>query len=201
VRRLDDPPLTLEFPSSLEVSRTCMHKRCVTTHVCNVKVHTQNPLFFLVDPSQREQFCAPHHRSSGGRHLSRPGTRRTNATKPSMNCRSWSFVVSCESAGSVEDAPGMGHEEASTVPGHRPQGPQDGQPCVLAEDRAEAAGRRPKYRHRLSAENPTDVGRRPQKPVNRVLKHARYRVVVFGRREKQPVRGDDRLLATTPFVF
>jgi hypothetical protein len=52
-------PLRKEFPSSLEVSRTCMHKRFVTTHVCNAKVPTQNP--FLVDPSQREHFCAPHH--------------------------------------------------------------------------------------------------------------------------------------------
>ena len=30
-----------------------------------------------------------------------------------------------------------------------------------------------------------------EKPVNRVLEHARYRVVVFGRREKQPVRRFD----------
>jgi hypothetical protein len=47
-------------------------------------------------------------------------------------------LCACEPAGSVEGAPGMGHEEASTVPGHRPQGPQDRQPCVLAEDRAKA---------------------------------------------------------------
>ena len=70
--------------------------------------------------------------------------------------------IACE-AGSVEGAPGTGHEKASAVPGRRPQGPQDRQPCVLAEARAEATGRRPKYRHRLSAENPTDVGRRPRK--------------------------------------
>jgi hypothetical protein len=38
--------------------------------------------------------------------------------------------------------------------------------CVLAEARAEATVRRPNYRHRLSAENPTDVGRRPREPVN-----------------------------------
>ena len=102
--------------------------------------------------------------------------------------------IACEPAGFVEDAPGTGHETATAVPGRRPQGPQDRQQCVLAEDRAEAAERRPKYRHRLSAENPTDVGRRPREPVNCVLEHARHRVVVFGRREEQPVRGDDRLL-------
>jgi hypothetical protein len=45
-RRPDDPPVAQEFLSSLEVSGTCMHKRRVTTHVCNAKVPTQNPLFF-----------------------------------------------------------------------------------------------------------------------------------------------------------
>ena len=98
---------------------------------------------------------------------------------------------SCEPAGSVGDAPGTGHEKVSAASGRRPQGPQDRLPCVLAENRAEAAGQRAKYRHRLSAENPTDVGRRPRKPVNRVLEHTRHRVVVFGHREEQPVRGDD----------
>ena len=39
--------------------------------------------------------------------------------------------IACEPTSSVEGAPGMGHEEASTVPGHRPQGPQDRQPCGL----------------------------------------------------------------------
>src|ERR1700704_3042424 len=102
--------------------------------------------------------------------------------------------IACEPAGFVEDAPGTGHEKASAVPGRRPQRPQNWQPCVLAEDRAKAAGRCPEYRHRLSAENLTDVGRWPREPVNCVLEHARDRVVVFGRREEQPICGDDRLL-------
>jgi hypothetical protein len=102
--------------------------------------------------------------------------------------------IACEPACFVEDAPGPGNEKASAVPGRRPQGPQDRQPCILAEDRAEGAGRRPKYRHRLSAENPADVGRRPREPVYCVLEHARDRFVVFRRREEQPVRGNDCLL-------
>jgi hypothetical protein len=41
-------------------SFTNMYAQAVHDH-CNAKVPTQNLLFFLVDPSQREQFCAPHH--------------------------------------------------------------------------------------------------------------------------------------------
>jgi hypothetical protein len=102
--------------------------------------------------------------------------------------------VACEPAGSVEGALGTGHEKASAAPGRRSQAPQNRQPCVLAEDRAEAAKRCAEYRDRLSAENPTDVGRRPREPVNCVLEHARHRVVVFGSCEEQPIRSDDRLL-------
>jgi hypothetical protein len=174
--------------------------RYPSTRPSDDKLPAQNALSLLVDPSRRDQFCAARRIIQ----LSRPGRRRTKATKPSMNCRSCSFVVACEPAGSVEDGSRHGTGEGARRTKASSQGPQDRQPCILAEDRAEAAGRRPKYRHRLSAENPADVGRRPREPVNCVLEHARDRVLrrfdisVLERNPMDRLDREFRAVARTP---
>ena len=67
-------------------------------------------------------------------------------------------------------------------------------PSVLAEDDAKAAGRGPHQRYGLAAEDAGNIGRRPRQPVDRVLEHARDRVVVLRRDEQQPVGGRNGVL-------
>src|SRR6266446_9908774 len=92
------------------------------------------------------------------------------------------YVVAGSSVGDlavrVDDAPRARYEKTSR-PEVRSQGPKDGQPRILRQDRTEAARRGAGDCNGLAAKYASDVAYRPRKPVDRVLRNTRNAVVVF----------------------
>src|SRR3546814_9535187 len=90
----------------------------------------------------------------------------------------------------IEHPGGARDEHAAAGPEGHAQCAQHRQPVILREHGAEPARRRAQDRDMAPAEHPRDIARRACGPVNRVLEHAGYPVVIFGRRENH-ARSDE----------
>src|SRR2546429_3634 len=96
----------------------------------------------------------------------------------------------------VDDLPRARYQKTPSRPEVRAQGPKDGQPRILRQDRTEPTRRGAGDCNRLAAKYASDVAYRPRKPVDRVLRNTRNAVVVFRGDEQQAVSSGDRVLQT-----
>jgi len=95
----------------------------------------------------------------------------------------------------IEHFPGGWNSKTAFEPRPHPERSHDRQPCGLREQRGASTGCRADDRHGPSTKHARNVGGRPREPINGVLEHPRYRVVVLGRDDEQTVsRFDARFL-------
>src|SRR6185503_19773758 len=94
----------------------------------------------------------------------------------------------------IEHCPSGRDSQTSFEPRPHAERSHDRQPRGLREQRGAKPWRRAHDGHGTSTKHSRNVSRRPRQPVDGVLEHSRYRVVVLGRDDEQTVSGGDARL-------
>src|SRR5690606_41494579 len=89
---------------------------------------------------------------------------------------------------------GSRHQHSPARPKVHSQRTEDRKPVVLRQEGPEGSGRGPHQRRLLAAEHTLNVRSGATGPIYGVLEHARDAIVVFGRRQQQPVGPGDLFL-------